>query len=246
MGRGSRARRLAMARDRAVLQASRPEDWDTAPVSPGARAAEAPLNPSTWPTRHRGPEPMIDTFDTAATERRTLILVPPPDAARALELAKPTQVGALALHQLEARHLVKGHRPLEGHRLAVIWTAGARAVRLVALGPAWRLHQAQGQPIAVPPLDLTRPETGPRARLEAVAVAADLGLELTIRRADGPRRVRRVVLNLDAQLLVAEDLDRQGIRSFRLADLEAVELPAGQAAPTWADGRYQLGGGPRG
>ena len=43
MSRGSRSRRIAMSRERQVLQAHGADDWDAPPVSAAARAAEAPV-----------------------------------------------------------------------------------------------------------------------------------------------------------------------------------------------------------
>jgi len=181
-------------------------------------------------------------LDVRALARLTTILLPPPELGRALQVG---HLGALILWPLEAVHLVKGATLEPFARLAVTWSgAHGLGYRLDAVAGAWAVAERQGQPQAVPVLELAKLTTaelhGRRAVLEAVAVAVRFQLEATAWRLTGtgpePRRVRACKLDTARQLLVAEDLDRQAPRAFKLADLVGLELAGGHPAPAWLEG----------
>jgi len=150
-------------------------------------------------------------------------------------------VGALVLFPVDRAHLVKGAGPkaLGGAWWAVTWRHGTWA--LTPVDPLAYREDPRGRPDTphvLEPLDLTRiAREVPQPALEALAVAVHHGLAVTLWRRSSsgpePRRLRAVKINPKRQVVVAEDLDRQAPRSFRLADVVAVELAEGQPVPTW-------------
>jgi len=161
-----------------------------------------------------------------STARLTVILAPPPSSKR-----KPC--GALVLFPAEPAHLVKGAEPgpVGSSWWAVTWEIRGPS-RLELVDPlTWRAVEGRGTPREIAPVNMAEIVRGrPQPVLEALAEAVRQELEIVAWRdtATGPepRRLRACKIHPGRQVVVAEDLDRQDPRSFRLADLVAVNPTA--------------------